>query len=63
MKKLCLPALVIVGAALGSASILGCGDSERTESGTQVQVTDELQREAEASGDYLESQSKVKKSR
>ena len=62
MKKVCLPALVIVGVAVGSASFLGCG-SEQTESGTQVQVTDELQREAEASGDYLESQSKVKKSR
>ncbi len=62
MKETCLPAFLLMGIALGSASLLGCG-SEQTESGTQVQVTDELQREAEASGDYLESQSKVKKSR
>ncbi len=62
MKKMCLPVLVFMGAALGSASFFGCGDSERTESGTQVQVTEEANREAEASANYFESQSKPKKS-
>ncbi len=63
MKKLCLPALLVVGSVLGSVSFLGCGGGEQTESGTQVQVSDEQLREAEASSNFMESQSKAKKSK
>ncbi len=51
-----------MGIALGSASFLGCG-SEQTESGTQVQVSDEQLREAEASSNFMQGQSKAKKSK
>jgi hypothetical protein len=47
--------------ALLLAALPGCGEGERMQTGTQVEITDEMRREAEASGNFLEQQSRPKK--
>ena len=44
-------------AMLGSVAAPGCG-GDQAKTGTQVQVTDQMQKEAEASANYMESQTK-----
>lgn len=52
---------VSVIAAIGTGALSGCG-SEQATTGTQVEVTDVMQREAEASAKYFEEQSRPGKS-
>jgi hypothetical protein len=59
-RSACLFSFVGI-AALAFGSLPGCG-SEQATSGTQVQVTDDMKREAEASANYLENQAKNRKS-
>lgn len=54
--------LVIGPVLLATGLITGCGEGDRMESGTQVQVTDDLLQEAKAQDEYFESQKKSAKS-
>ncbi len=60
MKKSPHAVILLVASAALSAPLTGCGDSAQTQTGTQVQVSDEMKREAEASSQYLEGQSRAK---
>lgn len=50
-------ALLFSVASLGSIAAPGCGE-KRLETGTQAEVTDQMKKEAEASGNYMENKAK-----
>jgi hypothetical protein len=45
--------------AVCATTLCGCGGGERMQTGTHVEVTDTLQREAEASSRFMDEQAKA----
>lgn len=62
MIKRCKMVLVAAPMAVGLLALAGCGTEERMETGTQVQVTSDMEREALAADKFLTEESKAKKS-
>lgn len=57
-RRVCWNALFLAAVVLGSIVAPGCG-GDQVKTGTQVGVTDQMQKEAEASSKYLEGQGKA----